>query len=151
MERPTRTGEAVAGTAGRSADLNRSVQQAAAMLRARMDELWTATRLAQEVNLSRAHLTRAFTQQVGLAPMRFLIEVRLTEFTRLMEETDPVSRPGRSDGWRREWRRHGFNAGLGSPRPSTVDTLTPPALDRRRVRPAAAPVYCRHGRTRLAK
>ena len=80
--------------------LNRSVQQAAIILRARMDELWTATRLAQEVNLSRAHLTRAFTQQLGLAPMRFLIEVRLTEFTRLMEETDlPIGTLARPARW----------------------------------------------------
>ena len=43
--------------------LNRSVQQAAIILRARMDELGTATRLTYEVSLSRAHLTRAFLRR----------------------------------------------------------------------------------------
>lgn len=64
------------------------VGQAAEILRERMSEPWTTRALADTVALSRTHFTRLFTKHIGLAPMRFLAEVRLTEFTRLIEETD---------------------------------------------------------------
>lgn len=80
--------------------LTRPVQQAIDLLRSRMAEPWTAGRLAAEIPISRAHLTRAFTQQTGVAPMRFLTEVRLTEFTRLLEETElTISEAARQVGW----------------------------------------------------
>lgn len=73
---------------------------AAQMLRTRMAEPWSVDRLASRVALSRSHLTRLFTARIGLAPMRFLTEVRLTEFTRLIEETDlPVTSAAREVGW----------------------------------------------------
>ncbi|HCJ49029.1 MAG TPA: hypothetical protein DHW40_06845 [Microbacterium sp.] len=73
----------------------RPVRRSVVLLRSRMTEPWTVGRLAAEVAVSRAHLTRVFTQQVGVAPMRFLIETRLTEFTRLIEETDlPIADAG---------------------------------------------------------
>lgn len=76
------------------------VRRAVDLLRTRMAEPWTVSMLASEVAISRAHLTRVFTQQVGVAPMRFLIETRLTEFTRLIEETDlPVADASRQVGW----------------------------------------------------
>ncbi|MFI8633682.1 helix-turn-helix transcriptional regulator [Microbacterium sp. NPDC077663] len=66
-----------------------------------MAEPWTVSQLSSEIAVSRAHLTRVFTRQVGVAPMRFLIEARLTEFTRLIEETDlPVSDASRQVGWK---------------------------------------------------
>lgn len=78
----------------------RPVRRSVDLLRARMAEPWTVGRLASEVAVSRAHLTRLFTQQIGVAPMRFLIEARLTEFTRLIEETDlPVADASRQVGW----------------------------------------------------
>jgi AraC family transcriptional regulator len=80
--------------------VNRAVRYAAVALRDRLDEQWTVTRLASEVALSRAHLTRAFVQQLGLAPMRFLTEARLTEFSRLIEETDqPIGLAAQQVGW----------------------------------------------------
>lgn len=60
----------------------------AELLRQRMAEPWTVRRLCTEVALSRTHLTRLFTSQMGIPPIRFLAEARLTEFTRLVEETD---------------------------------------------------------------
>ena len=78
----------------------RPVRRSVVLLRSRMTEPWTVGRLAAEVAVSRAHLTRVFTQQVGVAPMRFLIETRLTEFTRLIEETDlPIADASRQVGW----------------------------------------------------
>lgn len=80
--------------------LARPVRRGVVLLRSRMAEPWTVTRLARAVAVSRTHLTRLFTAQVGVAPMRFLTEVRLTEFTRLIEETDlPVFRAARLVGW----------------------------------------------------
>lgn len=76
------------------------VGRAARLLRTRMNEQWTVGTLAGEVALSRSHLTRLFTRQFGASPMRFLNEVRLTEFTRLIEETDfSVARAANTVGW----------------------------------------------------
>lgn len=73
---------------------------AARALRSRMAEAWSVERLAGEVALSRTHLTRLFSVEYGIAPIRFLTEVRLTEFTRLIEETDlTVEAAARAVGW----------------------------------------------------
>lgn len=70
------------------------------MLRDRMAEPWTVGTLAREVSLSRTHLTRMFLLYAGAPPMRFLTEIRLTEFTRLIEETDlSVARAANAAGW----------------------------------------------------
>jgi AraC-like DNA-binding protein len=80
--------------------LAQQVRQAVDLLRGRMAESWTAHRLSVHVATSRSHLTRLFNEQIGVAPMRFLTEVRLTEFTRLIEETElPVSSAARNVGW----------------------------------------------------
>lgn len=80
--------------------LAQQVRRSTDLLRRRMAEPWTVHRLAAEVAMSRTHLTRLFGVQVGVAPMRFLTEVRLTEFTRLIEETGmSVSSAARSVGW----------------------------------------------------
>ncbi|AMG82892.1 MULTISPECIES: AraC family transcriptional regulator [Micrococcales] len=71
------------------------------MLRTRMAEPWTVGALAREASLSRTHLTRMFLLHTGAPPMRFLTEIRLTEFTRLIEETDlSVGRAAAASGWR---------------------------------------------------
>jgi AraC-like DNA-binding protein len=76
------------------------VGRAARALRTRMTEAWSVERLAGEVALSRTHLTRLFSVEFGIAPIRFLTEVRLTEFTRLIEETDlTVDAAARAVGW----------------------------------------------------
>ena len=76
------------------------VTKAIDLLRARLAEPWTVNSLANEVAVSRTHLTRLFTAHAGAPPMRFLAEIRLTEFTRLIEETDvPISAAARQVGW----------------------------------------------------
>jgi AraC-like DNA-binding protein len=75
--------------------------KAARLLREHMEQPWTASALARAVALSRSQLTRMFVIRTGIAPMRFLTEVRLTEFTRLIEETDlSVALAARKVGWR---------------------------------------------------
>ena len=64
------------------------IGKAVRVLCARLAEPWTVSSLAREVALSRTHLTRLFARYAGAPPMRFLTEVRVTEFTRLIEETD---------------------------------------------------------------
>ncbi|NNG40856.1 helix-turn-helix transcriptional regulator [Flexivirga sp. ID2601S] len=77
-----------------------SVDRAVILLRTRMSDPWTISLLAQEVAMSRSQLSRTFSQQVGLSPFRFLTESRLTEFTRLVEETDlPIYVAARQVGW----------------------------------------------------
>jgi transcriptional regulator GlxA family with amidase domain len=74
--------------------------RAARLVREHMEQPWTASALARAVALSRSQLTRLFVARIGIAPMRFLIEVRLTEFTRLIEETDlSVAQAARKVGW----------------------------------------------------
>lgn len=76
------------------------VGSASRLLRERMTEPWTVTALARAVSVSRTHLTRLFTRHIGLAPMRYLTEVRVTEFTRLIEETDlSVASAAKQVGW----------------------------------------------------
>lgn len=76
------------------------IRKAADLLRARLAEPWTVATLARELALSPTHLTRLFARHAGAAPMRYLTEIRLTEFTRLIEETDmSVARAARSVGW----------------------------------------------------
>jgi AraC-like DNA-binding protein len=76
------------------------VGRAVQLLRAHIAEQWTVAALAQAVAVSRTHLTRLFVAQTGVPPMRFLTETRLTEFTRLIEETDmSVAAAARSVGW----------------------------------------------------
>ncbi|WP_347125381.1 AraC family transcriptional regulator [Microbacterium sp. SY138] len=78
-----------------------SVGRAVWLLRERMREPWTLTTLSDSVALSRAHLTRLFTLRTGISPIRFLTEVRLTEFTRLIEETElSISYAAQTVGWR---------------------------------------------------
>lgn len=76
------------------------VRRAAELLRARMAEVWTVERLAGAVALSPTHLGRLFAAEFGVPPMRFLIEVRTTEFARLIEETElPIGIAARRVGW----------------------------------------------------
>ncbi|MDQ4113831.1 MAG: AraC family transcriptional regulator [Actinomycetota bacterium] len=76
------------------------IAHATALLRERMEEPWSVAGLARAVALSRTHMTRLFTRHTGVSPMRYLTEVRLTEFTRLVEETDfSVARAASAVGW----------------------------------------------------
>lgn len=64
------------------------VGRAVRLLSTRMHEQWTVAALADSVRVSRSHLTRLFVAHTGTSPTRFLTEIRLTEFTRLIEETE---------------------------------------------------------------
>lgn len=58
------------------------------------------SQLAASEAVSPAHLSRLFTSVLGVAPMRYLTEIRLTEFARLIEETDlPLAAIARRVGW----------------------------------------------------
>lgn len=109
--------------------------KAAQLLRTGFSEPWTLERLAQDVNLSRAQLSRLFASQCGTTPMRFLTEVRLTEFTRLVEETNlPLERAARMVGWQDSrvaaaWFRRRFDMSPSrfrrTPHPSVEDGTIP--------------------------
>lgn len=74
--------------------------KAAELLRRHMDRQWSVQRLAGAVSLSKPHLSRLFLDQLGLPPMRYLSEIRPTEFTRLVEETDlPLAAAAKKVGW----------------------------------------------------
>ncbi|MDN6659343.1 MAG: AraC family transcriptional regulator, partial [Acidipropionibacterium jensenii] len=76
------------------------VGRAVQLLHERMDEPWTTTTLARAIAISRTHLTRQFVSGTGIAPMRYLAEVRLTEFSRLIEESDcSVAHAAKVVGW----------------------------------------------------
>lgn len=78
----------------------KQVRQAADLLREQMSEGWTVGWLAESVAVSPSHLNRLFTAVMGVAPMRYLTEIRLTEFARLIEETDlPLAAIARQVGW----------------------------------------------------
>lgn len=76
------------------------VGHAVSILQARMTEPWTVKKLAREVSLSPTHLTRLFVRHTGIPPIRFLTDLRLTEFARSIEETDvSVAKAANAVGW----------------------------------------------------
>ncbi|MDJ1115088.1 helix-turn-helix transcriptional regulator [Microbacterium dauci] len=93
------TPSAIRGRLTNTATLG-NLGRAVCLLKDRMHEPWTVAALAESVALSRAHLTRLFTFHIGVAPIRFLTEVRLTEFVRLIEETElSVAQAAQKVGW----------------------------------------------------
>lgn len=123
------------------------VAHAARLLREGLGRAWTVGELAREVALSRSQLTFRFVQEFGVAPMRWLTEIRLTEFARLIEETTlTVTEAARQVGWtdRRvaaSWfrRRYGLSPTQFRARPLAVCgenpcVLCPEAACLRRVR-----------------
>ena len=90
-----------AGELLRRCALGVHVGRAVQRLRDRRVESGTATGLARSVAVSRTDLTRLFVACTGFPPMRYLTEIRLTEFTRLIDETDwTVARAAGAVGWR---------------------------------------------------
>lgn len=76
------------------------VSTVATMLRSELNRTWTVTELARAVSLSTSQLTRRFSREFGVPPMRWLAEARTTEFARLMEETAlPVDVAALHVGW----------------------------------------------------
>lgn len=79
----------------------RSTDRAIALLRGDLAHAWSVTELADAVALSRSQLTRLFRRELGATPLRLLTELRLTEFTRLVEETDlTIAAAAKQVGWR---------------------------------------------------
>lgn len=114
------------------------------LLRATMEKSWTADDLARAVTMSRTHLNRMFLQHTGVTPMRFLTEIRLTEFTRLVEETDlTVVHAARTVGWSdprvaSAWFRRRFGITPTqyrlSPHPTSDDDHEPGVREARPIR-----------------
>ncbi|MFT3889021.1 MAG: AraC family transcriptional regulator [Arachnia sp.] len=76
------------------------VGRAVRALRLHLAQNWSVHDLASQVSVSRSHLTRLFVAQTGIPPMRFLSSMRVTEFTRLIEETDmSIESAARTVGW----------------------------------------------------
>jgi AraC-like DNA-binding protein len=67
---------------------DREVTAALEALHAAPDRAWRVAELAAEVGLSRATLARRFTALVGLAPMAYLAQWRMTLAARLLRESD---------------------------------------------------------------
>lgn len=65
-----------------------AIAQAADSMRARCGQSWTVSGLARRVGLSRAAFARRFTLRFGVAPMRYLHDLRMREAARLLQESD---------------------------------------------------------------
>lgn len=76
------------------------VQKTVRMIEEDLTRRWLVEELASAVALSRSHLNRLFVRHLGAAPKQLVTELRLTEFTRLIEETDlPLAAASRQVGW----------------------------------------------------
>ena len=64
---------------------------AEALIRDRIGHDWTVSELAGRLDVSREHLTRAFSDRHGVPPHRFLTELRIQETCRRLRSTaDPI-------------------------------------------------------------
>lgn len=80
---------------------SRHIVNAQTVLRARLATAWTLEQLAEEVSLSVPQLLRLFNRTVGMPPMRYLAQLRLEEFSRLLEQSDlSIAEISRQVGWR---------------------------------------------------
>ncbi|MDN5894656.1 MAG: AraC family transcriptional regulator [Nocardioides sp.] len=80
---------------------SRYIVQAQTALRAQLATAWTLEQLAAEVTLSVPQLLRLFNRSVGMPPMRYLAQLRLEEFSRLLEQSDlSIAEISRQVGWR---------------------------------------------------
>jgi AraC family transcriptional regulator len=73
---------------GRVSDLAEAVEST---LRADLRRSWSVEQLAEKHGVSREHLTRVFSRRFGLAPYRYLMELRVQEACRrLRNSNDPI-------------------------------------------------------------
>jgi AraC-like DNA-binding protein len=108
-----------------AAPIRSDAARAAELLRSRMAEPWTLSRLAAEVSVSASYLPEMFRLTFGTPPIRYLNEIRLTSFVRLLEETDlPIALAANKVGWRdsriasaRFRRRYGLSPSAYRARP----------------------------------
>ncbi len=64
------------------------VVTAVGVLRSRIAEPWTLNGLAQEVNVSRSQLVRAFEDTVGVSPMAYIWQMRAERMAHLLVSPD---------------------------------------------------------------
>jgi AraC-like DNA-binding protein len=77
-----------------------TVQHAMRLLEASIDDRWTLTRLASEVNLAPSYLVRLFGRTAGVSPMAYLNRIRAERAAGLLIETDlPIATIGAMVGW----------------------------------------------------
>ncbi|WP_119069134.1 AraC family transcriptional regulator [Aggregatilinea lenta] len=72
-------------------DAHRAVQQVCDYLEAHFDEGITLADLSQQVHITPYHLTRLFSQQVGIPPHRYLENVRVRQAERLLTSGMPIA------------------------------------------------------------
>lgn len=104
------------GTARLAAGTNSTVSLAINLMREQIGRPWSTAQLAHQVSISRSQLSRLFQRHTGTGPIHFLNEMRLTTFTRLIEETTmTVEAAAHQVGWdrrvalRRFSLRHGIS------------------------------------------
>lgn len=86
---------------GRTLKSSRPEHLAAAMLQTRSHEAWSLSSLAAEVHISSSQLGRRFSKEFGVAPMKYLTQVRATRLATLLETSDrPIGELMRKVGWR---------------------------------------------------
>ncbi|MFF3350526.1 AraC family transcriptional regulator [Streptomyces sp. NPDC002779] len=70
------------------------------LLESNLAQAWTPARLAAELAVSAGHLTRMFTNHIGLPPMAYLARARAESAAALLRSTtQPVARVGATVGW----------------------------------------------------
>lgn len=76
------------------------IREVVELLRGAPERAWSVDEMARIVALSSVHFARLFRLHAGTSPMRFLNELRVSEFARLVSETTmPVEAAARSVGW----------------------------------------------------
>lgn len=76
------------------------VRATMALIEERLSYPWRMNELATAVALSRSQLTRLSHRHLGATPLQMQAELRVTEFTRLIEETElTITEAARRVGW----------------------------------------------------
>lgn len=84
----------------RFAPIRADVQAAAYLMRDNLAHPWTVGELANEVHLSKSHLSAVFVQTFGKSPMQFLATIRAERMAKYLRETDlPVETVIHLVGW----------------------------------------------------
>jgi AraC-like DNA-binding protein len=67
---------------------DRAMEEAAQLLKTKLGENWTVTRLARALGMSRAACARRFTRALGTTPLRYLTLERMRLAAKLLQEGD---------------------------------------------------------------
>lgn len=94
------SGTRSATTTSARSGLHPAIQMATQLLEEAPGDPWSLRTLAQMVQVSPAHLSRLFQQQLGIAPIMYLSRLRAERASALLLETDlSVAEVGRLVGW----------------------------------------------------